>query len=67
MEKILIDWLIQYTEVSAIDPDTKFSDLNFDIFDEAMTVDFIKETFNKNINQSEKWYITVGELINDIS
>jgi hypothetical protein len=32
-----------------------------------MTVDFIKETFNKNINQREKWYITVGELINDIS
>jgi acyl carrier protein len=67
METILINWLKDYSTISYITIETKFIDLNFDLFDQAMTVDFIKETFNKNINQREKWYITVGELINDIS
>jgi acyl carrier protein len=67
METILINWLKDYSTISDITIETKFIDLNFDLFDQAMTVDFIKETFNKNINQREKWYITVGELINDIS
>ena len=67
MEKILIDWLKEYTTVFNITMETRFYDLNFDLFDQAMTVDFIKQTFNKNINQREEWYITVGELINDIS
>ena len=67
METILINWLKDYSIISDITIETKFIDLNFDLFDQAMTVDFIKETFNKNINQREKWYITVGELINDIS
>jgi|688.fasta_scaffold319685_2 acyl carrier protein len=67
METILINWLKDYSTISYITIETKFIDLNFDLFDQAMTVDFIKQTFNKNINQREKWYITVGELINDIS
>jgi hypothetical protein len=67
METILINWLKDYSTISDITIETKFIDLNFDLFDQAMTVDFIKQTFNKNINQREKWYITVGELINDIS
>lgn len=67
METILINWLKDYSTISDITIKTKFIDLNFDLFDQAMTVDFIKQTFNKNINQREEWYITVGELINDIS
>jgi|LakMenEpi03Aug12_release.lakeMendotaPanAssembly.Ray.scaffolds.fasta_scaffold3688286_2 predicted HD phosphohydrolase len=63
MEKILIDWLIQYTEVSAIDPDTKFSDLNFDIFDEAMTADFIQKTFDIDVLKKIGWFETIKDLI----
>ena len=55
METILINWLKDYSTISDITIETKFIDLNFDLFDQAMTVDFIKETFNKNINQREKW------------
>lgn len=63
MEKILINWLIQYTEVSAINLDTKFSDLNFDIFDEAMTADFIQKTFDIDISKKIGWFETIEDLI----
>lgn len=67
MEKILINWLKEYTTVVDITVKTKFSDLKFDLFDQAMAVDFIKQKFNKNINLKENWYTTVGELLDDIS
>jgi hypothetical protein len=67
MEKILIDWLKEYTTVFNITVETRFSDLNFDLFDQAMTIDFIKQTFKKNINRREDWYMTIKELLDDIS
>lgn len=67
MEKILINWLKEYTSVNNIVAETKFTDLNFDLFDQAMTVDFVKQKFNKNINRKEKWYETIKDLIIDIS
>lgn len=66
MEKILIDWLETYTGVTSINLDTKFIDLNFDLFDEAMTVDFIQKKFNKSVNP-KIWYSDIQELVNDIS
>lgn len=66
MEKILIDWLETYTGVTGINLDTKFIDLNFDLFDEAMTVDFIQKKFNKSVNL-KIWYSDIQELVNDIS
>jgi acyl carrier protein len=67
MEKILINWLQTYTGVDNITPTTTFESLRFDIFDQAVTVDFIQKTFNKNANQHDLWYLTVKDLINAIS
>ena len=67
MEKILINWLQDYTLVDKISIDTKFNDLNFDLFDQAMTIDFVEKTFNKNINVNAQWYNTIRELLNDIA
>jgi hypothetical protein len=66
MEKILIYWLETYTGVTNITEATEFSTLNFDLFDEAMTVDFIQKTFDKSVNR-KIWYTKVGELLDDIS
>jgi acyl carrier protein len=61
MEKILIDWLQNYTN-SEVALTTDFCDLNFDIFDEAMTVDFVQEQFGVNVNISDAWFKTVKDL-----
>jgi acyl carrier protein len=66
MEKILLDWLKNYTN-SDITLDTVFRDLNFDIFDEAVVVDFVNKQFKININISDVWFVTVKDLINAIA
>jgi acyl carrier protein len=66
MEKILIDWLKNYTN-SDVTLDTVFSNLNFDIFDEAMTVDFVNKQFQINVNVSDVWFVTVKDLTNAIA
>ena len=67
MEKILIDWLENYTQCTKLKGETKFSNLNFDVFDEAMTVDFVSQKFGVNINTSEQWFDTVDDLIRAIN
>ena len=66
MEKILIDWLKNYTN-SDVTLETVFSNLNFDIFDEAMTVDFVNKQFQININISDAWFVTVKDLTDAIA
>ena len=66
MEKILIDWLKNYTN-SDVTLETVFSNLNFDIFDEAMTVDFVNKQFQININISDVWFVTVKDLTDAIA
>ena len=66
MEKILIDWLEHYTQCSNLNCDTKFVTLNFDVFDEAMTVDFVNSQFGVNVNTHEQWFATVDDLIRAI-
>jgi predicted HD phosphohydrolase len=66
MEKILIAWLESYTE-SSVSLNTAFKDLNFDIFDEAMTVDFVQQQFHKNVNTSNQWFDTVKDLLSAIT
>jgi len=66
MEKILISWLTQYTGV-AVTSTTRFADLNFDVFDEAITVDFVRQQFDINVNIQEHWFSTVKELIDAIA
>jgi hypothetical protein len=67
MEKILIDWLEFYTGATDISLDTAFVDLRYDLFDEAMTVDFVMKTFKVNVNTDNTWFQTVGELVNAVS
>jgi hypothetical protein len=66
MEKILIGWLESYTG-SSVTPSTTFEDLKFDIFDEAITVDFVQKQFCKNVNTSNQWFTTVEDLLNAIT
>jgi acyl carrier protein len=66
MEKILIDWLKNYTN-SEIKSNTEFGNLNFDIFDEAMTVDFVNKQFQIDINISDTWFVTVKDLLDAIA
>lgn len=66
MEKILINWLEGYTKVQGITVDTKFADLNFDLFDEAMIMAFAIQQFNKKVNP-DIWFTTVGEMLDNIS
>lgn len=66
MEKILIDWLKNYTN-SEIKSNTEFGNLNFDIFDEAMTVDFVNKQFQIDINISDAWFVTVKDLLDAIA
>lgn len=66
MEKILLDWLKNYTN-SDVTSDTVFRDLNFDIFDEAVVVDFVNKQFKININISDVWFVTVKDLIDAIA
>jgi len=66
MEKILIDWLESYTKVQGITVSTKLADLHFDLFDEAMTMTFVFQQFNKKVNP-EVWFATVGEILDNIS
>lgn len=66
MEKILIDWLTHYTN-TGVTLNTVFEDLNFDVFDEAMTVDFVDKQFRININTSDVWFSTVKDLIDAIA
>lgn len=66
MEKILIDWLEFYIDIKGISLTTKFVDLNYDLFDEAMTVDFVMKTFKVNVNTNNTWFETVGDLVNAI-
>jgi len=67
MEKILIDWLEFYTNRADISLSTTFADLHYDLFDEAITVDFVMKTFKVNVNTDNTWFQTVGELINAVS
>lgn len=67
METILINWLEFYTQQPDITPGTEFADLNYDVFDEAMTVDFVKRSFGVNVNTTEQWFTTVGALLNAIN
>ena len=46
---------------------TVFEDLNFDVFDEAMTVDFVDKQFKININTSDVWFLTVKDLVDAIA
>lgn len=66
METILINWLSEYTQ-SSVTAESKFVDLNFDLFDEAMTVDFIAKNFDANVNTSNCWFITVKDLVDAIT
>lgn len=66
MEKILIDWLESYTKVQGITVSTKFADLNFDLFDEAMTMNFVYQQFKRKVNPPV-WFTTVGEILDVIS
>ena len=66
MEKILIDWLKNYTN-SDVTLDTVFSNLNFDIFDDAMTVDFVNKQFQINVNVSDVWFVTVKDLTDAVA
>jgi hypothetical protein len=66
MEKILINWLSEYTQYS-VTSKTKFADLKFDIFDEAMTVDFVSKNFDTDVNTSNSWFTTVKDLIDAIA
>ncbi len=66
MEKILIDWLSHYTQCEVV-LTTKFKDLNFDIFDEAMTVDFVHKQFQINVNISAPWFDTVKDLVDAVA
>ena len=66
MEKILIDWLKNYTN-SDVTLKTVFSNLNFDIFDEAMTVDFVNKQFQIDINISDVWFVNVKDLTDAIA
>jgi predicted HD phosphohydrolase len=67
MDEILITWLEAYTGVTSITVNTKFSDLKFDLFDEAQTVKFIKDSFNLNANKYEIWPETLKDLLDGIS
>jgi hypothetical protein len=67
MEKILIEWLEFYTGATDISLGTAFTDLHYDLFDEAMTVDFVMKTFKVNVNTDNTWFHTVGELVNAVS
>ena len=66
METILINWLSHYTGFE-VHPQTKFRDLNFDLFDEAVVVDFVQKQFNVNVNQQDIWFEDVKELVNAIA
>jgi acyl carrier protein len=66
MEKILIDWISEYIGIP-ITMDSKFQNLNFDLFDEAIVVDFVQKTFNVNVNIREDWFDTVKDLIDEIA
>ena len=66
MEKILIHWLGEYTQCN-VTLKTAFTDLNFDIFDEAMIVDFVAKNFQVNVNTSNTWFTTVEDLIDAIA
>lgn len=66
MEKILTEWLSSYTGCS-VNFETKFKDLNFDLFDEAMTVDFVAKNFQTNVNTSNVWFDSVKDLIDAIA
>ena len=66
MEKILIDWLKNYTN-SEVKSNTEFDNLNFDIFDEAMTVDFVNKQFQIDINISDTWFVTVKDLLDAVA
>lgn len=66
MDEILIDWLQDYVGVDDINEKTQFKDLNFDLFDEAMTVDFVFKAFHKNININNEWFVDVQSLLDVI-
>jgi hypothetical protein len=66
MDKILIAWLEHYSGTT-VTLDTTFNKLNFDVFDEAMTVDFVHNQFHCNVNVNHIWFTTVRELVNAIS
>jgi acyl carrier protein len=66
MDQILIAWLENYSG-TIVTLDTTFNELNFDVFDEAMTVDFVHNQFHCNVNIDHIWFATVRELVNVIS
>ena len=66
MEKILKDWLAFYCRCE-ISSHTRFDDMNFDIFDQAMTVDFVQKQFGVDVNLHDNWFETVGDLCDVIA
>lgn len=66
MDKILITWLEHYSETN-VTLDTTFKELNFDVFDEAMTVDFVKKQFQIDVNINDIWFTTVKDLCDAIA
>lgn len=66
METILISWLEEYTG-HTVTKFTTFNSLNFDIFDEAVVVDFVKSQFGVNVNKQEQWFESVKDLVDEIT
>jgi hypothetical protein len=66
METILLTWLSSYVGKSVV-PSTSFAELCFDIFDEAVTVDFVEMQFGVNVNKQETWFVNVQELLDAIT
>lgn len=66
MEEILINWMSEYVGVT-VDKTTRFADLNFDLYDEAVVCHWVKQQFDVNVNLTNKWYETVEELCNNIN
>jgi acyl carrier protein len=67
METILINWLKNYVGLLDITLSTEFDELNFDILDEAITVDFVQKQFGVNVNKKDLWFNSVKDLVNAIS
>ena len=66
MAEILINWLSDYVGTT-VDKTTKFADINFDLYDEAVVCQWVKENLNVNINLNDQWYETVEDLCNNIN
>jgi len=62
ISNLLIDWLQSYTGMNKIEYNVLFSDLKFDIFDEAVFIDFVFKKFNVDINQKGSWFQSLDQV-----